>query len=80
MARGLGSHVRLITAPQVRHPPLRVVAVLANSSSFKGVSNTNSTTLETWLSNAFYDLVIQDQDDVAEITFDRAWSQKVKEL
>lgn len=46
----------------------------------KDVTSTKQVALDTWLSNAFYDLVIQDQDDVAEMTYNRAWSRKVKEL
>jgi len=36
--------------------------------------------LEAYVSNLFYDAVIQDQDDVAEITYNRNWSRQVKEL
>jgi hypothetical protein len=36
--------------------------------------------LETYISNVFFDIVIQDQDDIAELSFERNFSPHVKEM
>jgi hypothetical protein len=35
--------------------------------------------LQTYVSNIFFDIFIQDQDDIAEIAYKRNWSTRVKE-
>ncbi|KAE9377320.1 hypothetical protein N431DRAFT_480390 [Stipitochalara longipes BDJ] len=42
-------------------------------------SATSLISLETYVSNIFFDIIIQDQDDIAELAFKRNFSTHVKE-
>ncbi|KAE9379842.1 hypothetical protein N431DRAFT_121199, partial [Stipitochalara longipes BDJ] len=49
------------------------------SRSTTSPSSSPLISLQTYVSNIFFDIFIQDQDDIAEISYKRNWSNHVKE-